>query len=63
MTESELDLWFPRPPAKPEPQPQPEHGVIEGARGRERKRRYGRRWYQIRRAEQDGDAEKGAEER
>ena len=63
MTESELDLWFPRPPAKPEPQQTPEHGVIEGARGRERKRRYGRRWYQIRRAERDGVAEKGAEER
>jgi hypothetical protein len=48
---SELDRWFPRglQPA-PEPENLPDDGVFPGVE-RPRKKRYGRRWYQIRHRE------------
>ena len=45
---SELDRWFPRPPAEPQVEPPPDAGVIEGVE-RPVQKRYGRRWYEIRR--------------
>ena len=47
--ESELDRWFPRPPPEPQAEPPPDDGVIAGVeRPGKRRRRYGRRWYEIR---------------
>ena len=50
---SELDRWFPRPTQpEPQPEPQPDPGVIEGVR-RPQQKRYGRRWYQTIKKEND----------